>query len=239
MAFLAMQVFYSTHIEGSHALLLDQEHHHLSKVLRKKEGDIVAICNGKGCMWQAEVNSISKKETSLLLLGLIQEQRENPNHLILAVAPTKNMDRYEWLIEKAVEIGVHSIQAFYSQNSERRNLRLDRLELIALSAMKQSKALFLPEIKPPLSYNDLLKTSVKNRFLAYVRESSFHWKDSLSQFGKEEECIILIGPEGGFTEIEADKAKESGFQAVTLGEKRLRTETAAVFATVAYQLFCK
>lgn len=234
-----MQVFYSTHIIGSQALLLDQEHHHLSKVLRKKLGDTVALCNGKGIMWEAEVNSISKKETSLLLNKVIQEQNENPNNLILAVAPTKNMDRYEWLVEKAVEIGVHSIQAFYSQNSERRNLRLDRLELIALSAMKQSKALFLPEIKAPLSYNDLLKSTVKNKYLAYVRESSNHWKDSLQNISKKEQTLILIGPEGGFTEIEADKAKESGFQSVTLGEKRLRTETAGVFAAVAYQLICK
>ncbi|MCB0509791.1 MAG: 16S rRNA (uracil(1498)-N(3))-methyltransferase [Bacteroidetes bacterium] len=234
-----MQVFYSIHIEGSHALLLDQEHHHLSKVLRKKQGDVVALCNGKGTMWEAEVNSISKKETSLLLHKVINEQGKNPNNLILAVAPTKNMDRYEWLVEKAVEIGIHSIQPFYSQNSERRNLRIDRLELIALSAMKQSKALFLPEIKVPLAFGDLIKSDYKNKYLAYVRETSNHWKDSLVNITKEEETIILIGPEGGFTEIEADKAKESAFQSVTLGEKRLRTETAAVFATVAYQLFCK
>jgi 16S rRNA (uracil1498-N3)-methyltransferase len=235
-----MQVFYSPNIVSDKILVDQQEHIHLSKVLRKAIGDRVYVCNGRGLFVLAEIVSMSKKETVLLTKQVLHNEKENANQLVLAVALTKNMDRYEWFIEKAIEIGVHRIIPFYSQNSERRKLKLERIQTIAISAMKQSKSLFLPEIKEPISFKELLKeNSTNQKYIAYVQEETHTSKAVFPLLDAEKELLVLIGPEGGFTVEEADLAIKNSFKALSLGTKRLRTETAAVFTAAAYQLLCK
>jgi 16S rRNA (uracil1498-N3)-methyltransferase len=233
-----MQVFFTIHISNNQVLITDQEHIHLSKVLRKQVGDVVVVCNGKGFMAEAKISSISKKETLLAVVAVLNNESVPSNKLILAVAPTKNMDRYEWFLEKAIEIGVYQIQPFYSQNSERRNLKLERLELIAIAAMKQSKAIFLPEILEPIHFDKLISnTTVEQKFIAYVPENNLSIQTPLKSLVYNKESIFLVGPEGGFTKDEADKAQKLGFVSISLGDKRLRTETAGVYIASAYQLF--
>ena len=235
-----MQVFYSQNIVGDKILIDEQEHIHLSKVLRKAIGDKVYVCNGKGFFVLAEIISMTKKETMLLTREVLHDEKENTNRLTLAVAPTKNMDRYEWFIEKAIEIGVHEIIPFYSQNSERRKLKLERIQTIAISAMKQSKTLFLPEISEPISFKELItKKSPDQKYIAYVLEETSTAKDVFPLLDSEKELLVLIGPEGGFTVEEAELAVKNSFKALSLGAKRLRTETAAVYTAAAYQLLCK
>lgn len=231
-----MQVFYSNKITGDSILIDGQEHHHLAKVLRKKPGDVVFVCNGQGLMLEAEIISVSKKESVLKQLGVYQKKDHNANQLVLAVAPTKNIDRYEWMIEKCTEIGVHTIIPFYSHHSERRRIKLERLQLIALAAMKQSKSLFLPEIKEAVLFKDLLKEEFSGlKLIAYMEEKSKGINESLAEI-KEQKVLLTIGPEGGFSSDEIEAAKENNFIPITLGAKRLRTETAAVFCAAAYQL---
>lgn len=232
-----MQVFYSNNIINTAIFIEGQEHVHLTKVLRKSEGDEVAICNGSGLMLSARIVSMSKKQTVLEKIEILAQEKVNTNKLILAVAPTKNIDRYQWMIEKCTEIGISKIIPFYSKHSERRRLKVDRLQLIALSAMKQSKSLFLPEIIEPISFKDLLKMeSVKQKGLAYMEEETTTIAKLISNLNRKEELLIAIGPEGGFSEEEVQQAKTNGFAPISLGSKRLRTETAAVYSAVAYQL---
>lgn len=231
-----MQVFYSDKITGTSILIDGQEHHHLAKVLRKKIGDIVFVCNGNGLMLEAEIVSISKKETVLKQIKVHSKEELNSNKLVLAVAPTKNIDRYEWMIEKCTEIGVKAIIPYYSHHSERRRIKLERLQLIALSAMKQSKSLFIPEIKEAMLFKDFVAQGFSGtKLIAYMEETSHGLKESLAQ-RKDDSILIAIGPEGGFSPEEIEAAKEKDFIPITLGSKRLRTETAAVFCSAAYQL---
>ena len=231
-----MQVFYSNKIIDQSILIDGQEHHHLVKVLRKSVGDVVFVCDGNGLMLEAEIVSSSKKETVLRERSVYRKEKENPNHLVLAVAPTKNIDRYEWMVEKCTEIGVHTIIPFYSHHSERRRIKLERLQLIALSAMKQSKSLFLPEIKEAKLYKELIEEEFNGtKLIAYIEEDSRGVKKTLANV-KNQNVLIAIGPEGGFSQDEIRTAKEKDFIPITLGSKRLRTETAGVFCSTAYQL---
>lgn len=235
-----MQVIYSQNIVGEKVLVDQQEHIHLSKVLRKNIGDTIYICNGNGLMVLAEIASISKKETILFIREVIEDQKENTNQLTIAIAPTKNMDRFEWFLEKSIEIGIHRIIPFYSQNSERRKLKMERLNTIAISAMKQSKTLFLPHIEEPVSYKELLtKDFGTQKYLAYVLENTLTVKGVFSSLDNKKDLTVLIGPEGGFTSEEAAQAIKNDFKTLSLGAKRLRTETAGIFTASAYQLLCK
>lgn len=206
--------------------LQDQEHIHLAKSLRKQVGDKVFIANGKGQLYKALVLSISKKSTSVELIELVQNATKKSN-LTIAIAPTKQLDRYDWFVEKSIELGIGSIQPFFSQNSERRVLKLEKIKLKAIAALKQSLRLNLPSIKNPEKLDDLLRNSkdFEVKLIAYTAEK----QQSIKDFISTKKTIVLIGPEGGFTEMEVKKAEEKGFIPISLGENRLRTETAGVF----------
>lgn len=231
-----MQVFYSNNISDQSIVIDGQEHIHLSKVLRKKPGDEVHVSNGEGLMILAKVISTTKKFSLLEQVEVIKNQKENLNNLVLAVAPTKSMDRYEWMIEKSIEIGVKRILPFYSHHSERRRLKVERLKLIAIAAMKQSKTLFLPEISNPISFKDLCETEFNQKYIAFMDEEKLQLKDVIVDINRQKDLLFAIGPEGGFSEKEVKEAKENGFSPISLGANRLRTETAAIFCASAYQL---
>lgn len=232
-----MQIFYAENIANQVFQIAEQEHQHLSKVLRKKVGDKVFVCNGNGLLIEAEISQIEKKKTILHYLKTIIEEKEDTNNLILAVAPTKKREKFEWLVEKCVEIGVREIVPFYSQNSERRKLNIERIESIALSAMKQSKSLFLPVVHKEISFKELLQNNATQKYIAYVEEKTNGIQSLNLDFNKK--AVFTIGPEGGFTEQEIVLAKENNFIPISLGKKRLRTETAGIYTAVAYQMMQK
>lgn len=226
-----MQLFYSKMLSsiGQTFEIIDQENQHLVKVLRKNIGDEIFVTNGEGKIFSAKITSIGKKKSSLEIIKLIKKV-DQKHDFSIAIAPTKNIARIEWFIEKSVEIGLHEIFLFTSQNSERRVVKIDRLQTKALSAMKQSLKTQLPLIHEILKFSLLLKSvsdHFEEKYIAYCEEkkSSF-----IKNIKLNKKTIILIGPEGGFTAEEVKLAKQFGFKAVSLGSSRLRTETAGIFA---------
>lgn len=223
-----MQLFYSINISGGKIILDKEESRHAFKVLRAVQGDILHVTDGEGNLYEAELLEKSGKNCELKILEHKTEP-EKSFYVHLAVAPTKNIGRFEWFLEKAVEIGVDEITPLVCEHSERRHIRTDRLDKILISAMKQS----LKWSKPKL--NDLidLKTFIgissdEMRFIGYCStEVTDHLFEKACKDGRS---VVLIGPEGDFSEREVGLAMKSGFVPISLGSSRLRTETAAVVA---------
>ncbi len=225
-----MQLFYNPNINDSDTTFSfdKEESRHIVKVLRKKEGDVLNITNGKGWLFEAEIVMADlKKCTASINSKTLQDKRNYRLHL--AVAPTKMNDRYEWFLEKATEIGIDSITPVICDNSERKVIKQERLEKIIQSAMKQSLQCYLPKLNPAISYKRFLEQDLLGqRFIAHCEETQ---KQSLkSQLKPSTDYTILIGPEGDFSSQEIALALEHGFTPITLGDTRLRTETAAIVA---------
>jgi 16S rRNA (uracil1498-N3)-methyltransferase len=229
-----MQLFYSNIAQsvGQTLSIEGQEHVHLAKSLRKQTGDVIQITNGKGLIFNAEVLMVSKNATSAKIIDVLREDKPT-SKIYLAAAPTKNIDRYEWMLEKSIELGLGGLFPFVSQNSERRILKTDKLKLQAVGAMKQSLQSFLPEVHELQNFKEMLQSVAhfEVKLIAYSSESKLSLQHALK---KDKSTIVLIGPEGGFTEKELNLALEHGFEAIALGKNRLRTETAGVYATAIY-----
>ena len=205
-----------------------KESKHIIKVLRKKEGDILNITNGKGMLFEAEILSADPKKCKAQIIG---STRSIPKmySLHLAVAPTKMNDRFEWFLEKATEIGVDEITPILSENSERKVIKLDRFERVVQSAMKQSLQTVLPKLNPLTPYAEFLeKTKGELKFIAHCEDTE---KVELKRrLTADKDVVVLIGPEGDFSNKEIKLALEHGYMPVSLGNNRLRTETAAIVA---------
>ena len=207
------------------------ESRHITKVLRKKEGDQIVITNGNGLMANAELGVVTPKHCEAFVLA-VKKEAPLPYELHLAVAPTKNNDRFEWFLEKATEIGISQITPIICQHSERKQINWERYNKIMVSAVKQSLKAFMPALNPLTTYSDFIKeiTVSKNttNLIAhcYTGEKPL-LKDSLKN---SDSVVIAIGPEGDFSQEEVATATAAGFSAISLGEQRLRTETAAVVA---------
>lgn len=227
-----MQLFYHPHLdESQEEIVFDKEEsRHIQKVLRKSKGDFIAITNGKGLMVQAQITDSDFKKCKAEVIEK-KFQTPLPYTLHLAVAPTKLNDRYEWFLEKATEIGVSEITPVICSHSERKVIKAGRMEKIIQSAMKQSLKAFLPKLNESISFKEFIHSNHSNydhKFIAHCEESE---KSSLkSQLPAGENILIAIGPEGDFSSDEIKEAKKAGFIPVTLGESRLRTETAAIVA---------
>lgn len=225
-----MQLFYNSNIsEGDTTFSFGKdESRHIVKVLRKKVGDQLHITNGKGLLFTAELTLADAKHCSVNILSQ-NLQPKRPFNLHLAVAPTKMNDRYEWFLEKATEIGIEEITPIICDNSERKVVKLERFEKIIQSAMKQSLQCYLPKLNEPISFRDFLNTSFSAaKFIAHCEETD---KKSLkSQLKTNKDTVLLIGPEGDFSVKEIEMALDAEFIPVTLGNTRLRTETAAIAA---------
>ncbi|MGO3183151.1 MAG: 16S rRNA (uracil(1498)-N(3))-methyltransferase [Aequorivita sp.] len=228
-----MQLFYNPNIsENSKEVNFDKEEsRHIIKVLRMKEGDSFKITNGKGSFFDAEIISANPKACLVKILSE-EIQKPIPYQLHLVVAPTKLNDRYEWFLEKATEIGVSEITPIICDHSERKVIKAERYEKIIQSAMKQSLKAYLPILNEAISFKDFLKSENQLddlKFIAHCEETD---KRSLkSVLLPNKRISILIGPEGDFSTKEIELAKKAGYIPVTLGESRLRTETAAVVAS--------
>jgi 16S rRNA (uracil1498-N3)-methyltransferase len=231
-----LQLFYDPNLQAGHHKLRDEEARHAFQVLRKKVGDELDLVNGKGGWFKATVASISKRECLLDVTAVRQDQERADHRLHLLVAPTKNIDRFEWILEKATEIGVDFIQPILTEHSERKRIRNDRLERVLESAMKQSLRPWLPELGELLPLATALEqTSLNNvRYLAYLgeQEETALLRDN---YQRGDSVTIAIGPEGGFSPAEAALARSFDYNFVSLGPNRLRTETAAIAAVHAVE----
>ncbi len=228
-----MRLFYDSHIEldSETHQLSEEESKHIVRVLRMSEGDQLAIVNGKGGYFETEISMAHPKRCTVSILK--SEQSEPLKHeLHIALGPTKLMDRIEWFVEKATEIGITEISFISGKNSERVKMKPERLEKKAISAMKQSKRTFLPKINELVSVSEFIKNH-PNGLIAHCEEGE---KSTILDSFELTNCPILIGPEGDFTPSEIELALENGYKTITLGENRLRTETAALYACVCAQI---
>jgi 16S rRNA (uracil1498-N3)-methyltransferase len=228
-----MQLFYLPEIPESTFRLENDESKHLVRVLRRKVGDLVDFTNGKGAMIIAELIDANQRSAELRLISI--EQAKSPQyHLHLAIAPTKKMDRIEWCLEKSVEMGLQEFSLIHTERTFPHKIKMDRLERIALSAMKQSGQYFLPKLNAPCSLDDFLQKTdtVEARYIAHCEPEK---KTEFSGLPLREDTLVLIGPEGDFSPEEIEKARKKGFEAVSLGDTRLRTETAGLFACASHR----
>jgi len=223
-----MQLFYVTVIQGNACILSEEESWHCMKVLRSKEGDVIRLTDGLGQMYQGVLSKIHHKGCLVEISSSTTVPR-NPWKVHLAVAPTKNIDRFEWFLEKATEIGVDEITPLFCEHSEREIVKLQRLEKVIVSAMKQSLKAWLPILHPPVKFIDFItKENRGQKFIGYCETGE---ESALSKaYIPGNDTVILIGPEGDFSKSEVDLATKSGFLPVSLGSSRLRTETAGIVA---------
>jgi 16S rRNA (uracil1498-N3)-methyltransferase len=225
-----MQLFYTTEIDTATAVLTGEEARHCVQVLRKRVGDSIHIVDGKGGMYEGLIAKISGKECIVDIQKNEQQYGKRPFYLHIAIAPTKNIARFEWFLEKAAEIGIDEITPIRCARSEREKLRLERLDKILVSAMKQSLKAYLPRLNPLASFEELVggQVNAEARFIAWCAPAvNTHLKDN---YLPGQSVCILIGPEGDFTDREVHLAFDNGFKAVSLGKSRLRTETAGLAA---------
>lgn len=225
-----MQLFFQENIELPLTYLDEEESRHLVKVLRKKQGDLIQLTNGKGQSFEAVISEANPKKTVLKILKT-EEIPEDKFYIHLAIAPTKSPDRMEWMVEKISEIGFHEMTLLETMNSERSFLKTERLQKKIISACKQSLKYRVPTLNPTIRLSELVKSKDfedYQKFIAYVDEShENHLFDLATPRGK---YLVLIGPEGDFDPKEIQAAFENGFQPVSLGKSRLRTETAGLTA---------
>jgi 16S rRNA (uracil1498-N3)-methyltransferase len=226
-----MHLFYLPDLQRDDptAHFTEEESAHSVRVLRLNVGDEVLITNGKGWMFTAVVSVSHPKHTQAQILSRRHSPRDAGFHLHLAVAPTKNIARFEWFLEKACEIGVDEITPLICEHSERQKLNLERLNRVLIAAMKQSQTAVLPLLHPPCDLKKLaLQCQTQQKFVGWCNDHTAGALFDMATAGNS--VTVLIGPEGDFSDKEIDMLKINGFQTVSLGRQRLRTETAAIVA---------
>jgi 16S rRNA (uracil1498-N3)-methyltransferase len=226
-----MQLFYTPDIEPSHPqyFLSEEESKHAIRVLRLNVGDEVQLIDGRGGLYAAEIKDAHPKRTILQINSVTQNFNKRNHYLHIAIAPTKNIERLEWFLEKATEIGIDEISLIICQRSERKEAKVDRLNKIITSAIKQSIKAYHPVLNEPEPLSKLLAQNFDGlKFIAHCDTGDkINLLDGITPHGK---YLILIGPEGDFTPKEIEDALNNDFKAITLGQSRLRTETAALEA---------
>lgn len=225
-----MNIFYTQDINGNLAVLPEEEARHCLQVLRYRIGDRICFIDGQGGLYYGDIVSASKKSCQIAITEAHQAYGKRPFRLHLALAPTKNISRTEWLLEKAAELGLDTFTPLICEHSERRALKPGRLEKIVLSAAKQSVKAYLPSVQPMQPLADFLKEGPPEaaRCMAYLGEGTKGLLKDNYLPGKD--VCLLVGPEGGFSPREAALAQAAGFVLVSLGDSRLRTETAGLIA---------
>ncbi|WP_397447231.1 16S rRNA (uracil(1498)-N(3))-methyltransferase [Polaribacter sp. R77954] len=227
-----MQLFYNSDIDiNTTQITFDKtESRHIVRVLRKTEDDILKITNGKGFLFDAKITIASDKKCIADIIYSEEKPKPWNYHLHIAIAPTKNNDRMEWFLEKATEIGIDEITPIICQNSERRVVKTERFEKIIQSAMKQSLKFTLPKLNTPIKFNEFINQEFEGKVCIAHCEDGEH-KNLLKEIvNPSEQTTILIGPEGDFSLDEIKKALDKKYIPISLGESRLRTETAGLVA---------
>jgi 16S rRNA (uracil1498-N3)-methyltransferase len=226
-----MQLFYTPDIDpaSSGYSLSEEESKHCVRVLRLQANDQIQLIDGKGNFYTAEITDPHPKRTQLRIVAVEQDYNKRNHSLHIAVAPTKNIERLEWFLEKATEIGIDEISLIICQRSERKEAKKDRLDKIITSAIKQSIKAWHPVLNEPVPLSKLLAMPFDGqKYIAHCEAGEkISLKEDIKSNGR---YLILIGPEGDFTPKEIDDAIKNDFKAITLGNSRLRTETAALEA---------
>lgn len=226
-----MHLFYTPDIQPQHKafILSEEESKHAVRVLRLPAGQQLRLVDGNGGYYTAVITDAHPKRTVLEILEVNTAYGKRPYYLHIAIAPTKNIDRVEWFLEKATEMGVDEITPIICDHSERKEVKLERLYKVAIAAMKQSQGAYLPKINPTTRFADFLGGDlIGQRFIAHCASGEKrHLTDVMQPGGK---AVVLIGPEGDFSSTEIQQAIEADYRGVTLGNTRLRTETAALMA---------
>jgi len=230
-----MHIFYSNQITDNIATLPEEESMHCAKVLRLNVGDKVNIIDGVGGFYLGELLFSHPKHCHITILESMLEHGKRPYHLHIALAPTKNIDRFEWFLEKATEMGVDEITPLLCDRSERKEIKLDRSERVVVAAAKQSIHAYMPKVNSMMPLKQFLSRELDGRkAIAYCEG------DTQAQLHRwvmpGESCIVMVGPEGDFSPAEVALAMGKGFTPVSLGNSRLRTETAGVMAAAALSL---
>lgn len=217
--------------------LPEVESGHCCRVLRMKEGDTIHAVDGKGFAYECVITDANPKKTEIEIISRFEEKRHWEPRITLAVAPTKNIDRMEWLLEKAVEIGIDRIIFLKCTRSERKDVKNDRLNKILVSAMKQSMKATLPEFCGMKTFKEFIKDldSSKDESIKIMGYCSaeFPRKELVNVYKAGKNVVLLIGPEGDFSPEEVEMSVKAGFIPATFGNTRLRTETAALYALAA------
>ena len=224
-----MNLFYAPEINGQFYTLTEDESKHIIRVLRMKTGDTVFFTDGKGLFFECQISDANPKSCEVEIINEKPGEDKRSFFLQMAVAPTKNISRFEWFLEKATEIGVDRITPIISAHSERKIVKTERLQRVITAAMKQSLKSFHPQLDEVTSFSAIIKQAFEGeKFIAFID------KDVTLELSKaytpQKNALILIGPEGDFSPEEVELAKQNGFVPVRLGPSRLRTETAGIVA---------
>ncbi len=229
-----MQLFYCPEINNSPYTLPEEESKHCIKVLRKNIGDKVDIINGRGTLYECEIIDLTKKSCVIDILSKKEDFGKNPYNLHIAIAPTKNIDRIEWFLEKSTEMGISSVSFVGCHHSERDIIKIERLEKVVVSAIKQSLKAFKPTLNPITKLEKFLaqQFDTDQLYIAHCDDTTQRVElKNIVEPNNQKEVVVLIGPEGDFSKKEIELALSKGFKPVSLGSSRLRTETAALYAT--------
>ncbi len=221
-----MNLFYSNFNKSDSDIILDEiDSRHLSKSLRKKSGDIIRVTNGEGLEIQGKIIRLGKN-IKVNIINKVNHRKKNLS-IHVAMSPLKNPSRFEWFVEKSTEIGISEITPLITRFSEKKKVNIDRLNKIVISSMKQSNQFYLPKVNPITSFNDFLKSNKDYKLIAHLKNSNSFNKKSI---GSKEKIVLMIGPEGGFSEEEILLARKEKIKEISFGKNRFRSETAGVFA---------
>ena len=231
-----MQLFFADTLDFDLCTLTPAESHHCVKVLRLREGDTLHVTDGRGTLCRGHIVAADGNACQVAIDERMSDYGRRPWSLHVAVAPTKNADRIEWFVEKAVEIGIDTVTLLVCDHSERTTLKTERLEKIVVSAMKQSLKAFRPELHAAVPLRQFLEEHRADDACKLICHCDGDRKTLQQCYTRGRDVVVLIGPEGDFSPEEIAAALQSGFAPVTLGDSRLRTETAALYATVAVNL---
>ena len=225
-----MQLFYCPDINPNQIYTLGKEEsQHCVKVLRLKENDTLYLTDGLGNLYKAEIVEAMPRSCSVKIIETQAEYSKRDYYLHVAIAPTKNIARIEWFLEKATEMGIDEITPIICDHSEREIVKNERLEKIIVSAMKQSLKAYLPKLNEAIPIKQLiLNAKEENKLICYCQDDDR--KKIQDIYKPKESVLIIIGPEGDFSEKEVKEALNNNFQKITLGKERLRTETAGLYA---------
>jgi 16S rRNA (uracil1498-N3)-methyltransferase len=232
-----MQLFYVNEINNNVGELNETESKHCINVLRHTVSDNIHLTDGKGYLYVARIIDANPRACRVVIDKIIKDCNENNAKLHIAIAPPKQIDRFEWFIEKSVEIGISEITPLLCSRSERKEIKTERLDKIIIAAMKQALVTRKPQINQMMSFKQFIQSTTQSRedrFIAYCSENNN--KSVYERIVKGHNAFILIGPEGDFTSDEIQLALSSGWSPITLGKRRLRTETAALVACTVFNM---
>ena len=231
-----MQLSYFPDILNGNTILSEEESKHLIRVLRKTEGDKFHVVDGNGGLYLVEIIVASPKKCEIQILSKQLNYGKRNNRIHIAIAPTKNLDRFEWFLEKVTEIGIDEITPLLCDHSERKVIKPERLEKIIISAMKQSNQAYLPKLNEIKKLNNFVEEQHNNSSLKLIAHCEDGDRSLIKNYSDLSDVTILIGPEGDFSNSEIKLATANKFKPISLGNTRLRTETAGILACHSIQL---